>query len=1271
MTILLLGIGFGLMGLHVENDVVDLWISQRGRIHKEKKFYEENFEVKTPQVSAFIIQGKNGVENLLQPKVLEEVYDLQQWIRVYKYQHGVDYPEISLENMCYKTLNREAQEPCFQYTPLDCFMEGRVFNVGGEKNSKYNAIYDVRPSYKAFDFDEDFTEEYVRDHCVQWTNVGAADTMLMGDFDHGVNSRNETVIRSVKAFRIAFGTKTPEALVEDGLSYVEFLESRTAVSEEEGVCPDADACDDCIETLDLDTAVKAGCVPGPVKQPDSCCELMTSLRASPCVEQLFQKKPDVRALGNVVFGACSLPLVELEKRCSNELAMKGLSQNVGGTPEVVAPTEEYQQANEDPPHPVCVCLIDNEDPGCATAAIELITNEPQWRESFVSAQTGNASAITEVTRILTEEVGCWEGDDTAEQEKDANKSETPDVCACLVDTEDPKCLSGAASTISERPDLLEPFSAASKGDTEAQAFLAGILINDLKCSVGRRRLQGYSPVSEDGGDVEVIYKPRVLIERNGVRTEKQARELLHGWEKAWQRAVDKKVKRYNHITVSWIASSTLDDTTEEAGKAQGPLLLLGYVLVLLYVILFFAFDRQGCKLRVASSPPGPFLGMLGFFSIILGVFSTFGIIGMLSFTSIKASAITVQIVPLLMVGLGINDFFVLASSLKSACDVHPSGPLQEIMKETMACGGTSVTLSSAANAAAFALGALSPIPAVMWFSMHMLIGVIMAYVVSMTIIPCILAWGAQRWIAGQGCSVFCCFPTGNTAADSGGEPKAPKTVDTPPAGPKLADRPPPQAPGESGCSRVYNAFILLLSAGLIGISIWGITQFDQGLNPSQAVPKGSQLYRFLKPNEEHFQSFPVYVVFKNGQDFSDTEVFQAARKAEMDFVIDGYKTDIRSKVTSWMEYYTQYVEAKVCANAVCLNEVEWIWDEFFSRDFGQNDICQRLDDPAKCPAACADYCPQGAVDSPHRCQLSSDERSCFCPWRPKLKKELFYETPADFDGSISSFWVDFLTNTTTGAVAQSLIRFDGSSATERNGVGEVEAFRTLAFVEDVPSVQEKLRHLKKGREVIDKESIDAFPFDYTVYAVGEQYDQLPQRTMIAVSISVVVAAGIMMPLILHWFTAAIVTFCILVAVTISAGISHWMGLHLNYALYVSLVVAVGLSVEFCAHIAREFMVTPGSRASRSRKALQNMGCAVFNGGITTFLGLLPVAWAKFPYFQRYFFGQYSVVVASGLFVGLGLLPVLLALIGPNAYVHNPSRKQREKAGGQTEGANTA
>lgn len=71
---------------------------------------------------------------------------------------------------------------------------------------------------------------------------------------------------------------------------------------------------------------------------------------------------------------------------------------------------------------------------------------------------------------------------------------------------------------------------------------------------------------------------------------------------------------------------------------------------------------------------GPFIAIVGYVCVLLSVAATFGIIGILSLSPMKTSPITLQIVPLLMVGLGVNDFFVIASYMKSSV-LNQSAPI--------------------------------------------------------------------------------------------------------------------------------------------------------------------------------------------------------------------------------------------------------------------------------------------------------------------------------------------------------------------------------------------------------------------------------------------------------------------------------------------------------------------------------------------------------------------------------------------------------------------
>ena len=109
------------------------------------------------------------------------------------------------------------------------------------------------------------------------------------------------------------------------------------------------------------------------------------------------------------------------------------------------------------------------------------------------------------------------------------------------------------------------------------------------------------------------------------------------------------------------------------------------------------------------------------------------------------------------------------------------------------------------------------------------------------------------------------------------------------------------------------------------------------------------------------------------------------------------------------------------------------------------------------------------------------------------------------------------------------------------------------------------------------------------------------------------------------------------------------GMRLNAVTLMNLMMAVGFGVEFCAHYARSFMLAPGDRVGRTLAALREIGPPIVNGGITTFLSILPVAFSGYKYFITYFFGFYSILIVVCLANALVLLPALLSFVGPAPY----------------------
>jgi Niemann-Pick C1 protein len=71
---------------------------------------------------------------------------------------------------------------------------------------------------------------------------------------------------------------------------------------------------------------------------------------------------------------------------------------------------------------------------------------------------------------------------------------------------------------------------------------------------------------------------------------------------------------------------------------------------------------------------------------------------------------------------------------------------------------------------------------------------------------------------------------------------------------------------------------------------------------------------------------------------------------------------------------------------------------------------------------------------------------------------------------------------------------------------------------------------------------------------------------------------------------------------------------------VNLAMALGIAVEFCAHVLHAFCTGHGSRAARARAALVKMGASVTSGiTLTKFAGVVVLAFARTQIFEVYYF----------------------------------------------------
>ena len=127
--------------------------------------------------------------------------------------------------------------------------------------------------------------------------------------------------------------------------------------------------------------------------------------------------------------------------------------------------------------------------------------------------------------------------------------------------------------------------------------------------------------------------------------------------------------------------------------------------------------------------------------------------------------------------------------------------------------------------------------------------------------------------------------------------------------------------------------------------------------------------------------------------------------------------------------------------------------------------------------------------------------------------------------------------------------------------------------------------------------------------------------------------------------ATIIIGSVLFTLVNVGGYMHFWNLTIDTVSCINLIIAIGLCVDYSAHIVHRFLGETGSRNDRVMVTVQNMGPAVFDGGFSTFLAVILLSMSQSHVFIT-FFKIFFLVVFFGLYHGLVFLPVVLTIFGP-------------------------
>ncbi|XP_070168172.1 patched domain-containing protein 3 [Polyergus mexicanus] len=210
---------------------------------------------------------------------------------------------------------------------------------------------------------------------------------------------------------------------------------------------------------------------------------------------------------------------------------------------------------------------------------------------------------------------------------------------------------------------------------------------------------------------------------------------------------------------------------------------------------------------------------------------------------------------------------------------------------------------------------------------------------------------------------------------------------------------------------------------------------------------------------------------------------------------------------------------------------------------------------------------------------------------------------------------------------------------------KIVASRFLIQAVNVSGTNQEKDMVKELRHICDISPLNASVFHpYFVYF--DQYELVRPTTIQCMTFGALVMMLISFIFIPNIFCCLWVAFCI---VSIEIGVSGYMALwdvNLDSISMINLIMCLGFSVDFTAHICYAYMSSKQLRAEdRVKDSLYSLGLPIVQGAASTILGLTALLLAG-TYLFLVFFKMVFLVIFFGAMHGMFLLPVLLSLFGP-------------------------
>ncbi|KAF9697635.1 hypothetical protein EKO04_004505 [Ascochyta lentis] len=671
------------------------------------------------------------------------------------------------------------------------------------------------------------------------------------------------------------------------------------------------------------------------------------------------------------------------------------------------------------------------------------------------------------------------------------------------------------------------------------------------------------------------------------------------------------------LRLSFNTEVSLEQELSKSTNTDAKIVVVSYIVMFLYASLALGSTTLTVR-SVLRNPANALVQskfMLGTVGILIVLMSVAASVGLFSAAGIKVTLIIAEVIPFLVLAVGVDNIFLIVHEFERINVSHPEGSIPERVSRALGRMGPSILLSALTETTAFALGCAVGMPAVRNFAAYAAGAVFINAILQVTMFVAVLSLNQQRVENNRAD----CFPFLRVLK----------------ADPGYLNGGMGHGAGEEGAlqrfiRKTYAPAILgkktkvVILAIFFGIFTAGIALFpavELGLDQRIAMPSDSYLIPYFNDLYDYLDvGPPVYFVTK--------ELNVTERKPQKE-LCGRFSTCDQSSLANVVEAERKRPEVSYLAAPAA----SWL-DDFFLWLNPENEKC------------CVDK-----------------GKPCFADRTPAWNMTLYGMPEGEEFIHYLERWIEAPTTEDCplgGKAAYS----DALVIDAKHNTIPASHFRTshtpLRSQGDFIAAYTAARRIAK--EISKDVETEVFPYS-KFYIFFDQYTSIVRLAGALIGSALAAVLVITTILLGSFATGFVVTLVVAMTVSAIIGSMAVMGVSLNAVSLVNLVICVGISVEFTAHIARAF--TFPSRATMERAprhrfrgrdarawtAMVNVASSVISGiTITKILGVGVLAFTRSKIFEIYYFRVWVALVLWASTHALILLPVLLSLFGGRGYV---------------------